>query len=315
MLPRLCIAVLVASAAACSSGSKPCLGALPRGETTGEVTRTAYRVELGTQCLQAYEWKGPTPRAALVLVHGLRDHGARYDALAKALVAKGVAVYAYDLRGHGQSGGDRQRFDAFSELTNDVALAVAEAKKRNPTAPVVLFGHSLGGLIAASYAVDHQAELSGLVLSAPALQLQPSVTEGDKKAARFFSRVLPGLAAQALDDTQFVRDEASKKALADDSLVWHSNLPARSASVALGAIETIGSRFKDFALPLMAMHGTKDTATNIEGSKALVAQAASKDKEFVAWPGLYHDLLHEPEREQVIARIVTWVSAHIAPTQ
>lgn len=190
---------------------------------------------------------------------------------------------------------------------------MAEAKQRNPGVPVFVYGHSLGGLIAATYAWQRGTEVAGVVLSGPALKLFPNVTGGEKFGARLFGAILPGLKVQAVDDSEFVREAAEQKALAEDPLVDHENLPARSAAMGINAIETIQEHLSDIRVPLLIMHGTADKATNIEGSEALAAKASSSDKVFKRWEGLHHDLLHEPERNQVVAHVVQWVNAHLSP--
>ena len=293
--------------------ARPCIGALPDVAVADDVTRTPYRTEAPVaQCLQAYEWKAGAPaRGVVVIVHGLRDHSVRYEALAEALVKQGLVVYAQDMRGHGRSGGDRQRMDSMDELVADIHLEVAEAKKRNPGLPVFVFGHSLGGLISTTYAVKHGDELTGLMLSGPALKLLPGVSDGDKAGARLFSSLIPGLKVQALDDTEFVREAAAKKELAEDPLVDHANLPARSAAMALDAIDFIQAHLAEVKVPFLVMHGTVDKATNIEGSVALSEKAASTDKTLKKWEGVSHDLLHEPERQQVIDLVTSWVVARL----
>ena len=296
----------------CAS-TRPCIDPMPDLAVTNDVTRTPFRLEAPTtQCLQAYEWKAAAPaRGVVVVVHGLRDHSVRYDALAEALVKQGFVVFAQDMRGHGRSGGDRQRLDSMDELVADVHLEVTEAKKRNPGLPLFVFGHSLGGLISTTYAVKHGDELAGLVLSGPALKLLPGVSGGDKAGARLFSTLIPGLKVQALDDTTFVREAAAKKALADDALVDHANLPARSAAMALDAIDFIQAHLAEVKVPFLVMHGTADTATNPEGSVELHQKAASTDKTLKTWEGVSHDLLHEPERQQVIELVTSWVVARL----
>jgi acylglycerol lipase len=310
--PVLMAAGLCFLLAGCAT-SRPCLEPMPEVSTTGAVTRTPYRVEAaGQQCLQAYEWRSRAPvRGIVVVVHGLRDHAVRYDGLAQALAAQGFAVYAQDLRGHGRSGGARQRFDSMAELLSDVDLTVAEAKRRTPGVPVFLYGHSLGGLIVTSYGLTRPDGAAGLVLSGPALKLFPTVTGGEKAGARLFGALIPGLKVQQLDDTTFVREAEAKRQLAADPLVTHENLPARSAAASLDAIDVIQARMGELKVPFLVMHGTGDTATNPEGSRELAEKAAVTDKTFKAWEGLFHDLLHEPEQQQVIDLTVGWLIAHL----
>jgi alpha-beta hydrolase superfamily lysophospholipase len=308
---------LITFAASLSTGCatvRPCAGALPAPSSTGGTVLTPYRVQAADNtCLQAYEWKatGTPVRGAVVVVHGLRDHASRYSALAQALTAQGLAVYAQDHRGHGSSGGPRQRFDSVAELVSDVGLAVAEAKQRNPGVPLFLYGHSMGGLVSTHYALAHGEQLRGLVLSGAALKLQPSVTGGQKTAARIFGAILPGLPAQQLDDSEFVREPAARKELAEDPLIDHANLPARSAASLLKGIEDLDTRMEEVKVPLLILHGQADKATNVEGSKALAARAGSSDKTLRLYEGVYHDLLHEPERDAIISDVTTWMTERL----
>jgi acylglycerol lipase len=293
---------------------QPCLQDPPAVATINQVTRTPSRVEASATdqtCLQRYEWSATgKPRGVVVIAHGIRDHAVRYEALAEALSAQGFVVFAQDMRGHGLSGGTRQRWNSLDELTADLDLEVTAARAKYPRLPVFLYGHSLGGLLTFTYANAHPTSLDGMVLSAPALQLFPTVTGGEKAGARFFSAIIPGLKVQAVDDTVFVRTPEAKAEFAADALVTHEPLPARSAASTLDAIDLVATRIPKVKLPFLVMHGTQDVVTNIEGSRALVKDAPSTDKALKEWEGLAHDLLHEPEHDQVINYAVDWFGAH-----
>lgn len=265
-------------------------------------------------CLQSYSWKGPTEVKGVVIVHhGIRDHASRYGLLAEALANDGYAVYSHDMRGHGYSGGDRQRFDSIDQLTGDLDLVVQRARGEHPGKPVFLYGHSLGGLVTSHYTLAHQGDLAGVVLSGAALELLPSVTSGQVSAARFFGTVLPGLPAQEIDDSVFV---STKEALDDfmrDPLVDHGNLPARSARTAVDAIDALAPRMGDFTVPLFIMHGAADKTTPVDGSRHLAERARSADKTLKVWDAQAHDLLHEPAAKAIVGEVVTWIDARVKP--
>jgi len=316
-LPRIA-AVLAAALSLAAGGcaaARTCAATAHPPPANGNTVRPYQATAADGTCLQAYEWRPASGQVvgAVVIVHGIRDHASRYAALADALTARGLAVYAQDMRGHGDSGGDKQRFDSLAELVADTDLAVEEARKRNPGVPVFVYGHSLGGLISTHYALAHGDKLRGLVLSGAALKLLPDVTDGQKGAARFFSAIMPGLPAQAVDDTQFVRDEAAKKDLASDPLVYHDNLPARSAAAALDGIDDVQKRMGELKVPVLILHGAVDHATNPEGSKELNSRAATSDKTLHIYEGVFHDLMHEPERAQIIQEVVGWITARLGP--
>lgn len=266
-------------------------------------------------CLETLEWPRAQPRGVVVVVHGIRDHASRYEGLAQALGQDGWAVYSHDLRGHGRSGGRRQRFDSIDQLVGDVHEVVARARAEHPGVPLFLYGHSLGGLVVTTYALQHPQELDGMVLSGPALELLPSVSRGQIAAARFFGTVAPNLPAQPVDDAEFVSTPAARRELASDPLIVHDKLPARSAKAAVVGIEEVQEHMAEIAVPFLVMHGDVDKATNIEGSRALYRAAKSPDKTLKIWEGQYHDLLHEPRQQEVIELVTTWLDARVpAPT-
>lgn len=264
-------------------------------------------------CLRCLDWSPDGDAAGVVVVvHGIRDHATRYDALAVALADAGFAVASHDLRGHGASGGHRQRFDNMDQLVADVDGVVERARAEHPGVPVFVYGHSLGGLIGTHYALAHPDKVAGLVLSGAALKLPVDVTGGQVFAARLFGTILPNLPAQPVDDTKFVNTADANAAFLNDPLIAHDNLPARSAKATLNAIRDIEGRYAEVALPILVMHGGDDQVTEISGSRDLVAQAKSTDKTLKIWDGQFHDLLHEPDRDQVIATVVSWLDAHRA---
>jgi alpha-beta hydrolase superfamily lysophospholipase len=279
--------------------------------TTPARTTTATSGD-GT-CLARFSWApvGQPVRGIVVLVHGLRDYSLRMEELAAALTSKGFAVVAQDHRGHGYSGGARQRFDSIEQLEADVDLAVADARTQYPGVPVFVFGHSMGGLVAARYALDHQAQLAGVVVSGGALAFDDKVTDGQKSAARFFGAVLPGLPAQDLDDDAFVTSAQTRAAFMADPHITHEKLPARSARALVDGIEALADRRAELTLPVLFIHGGNDTITPIAGSEAFVKLAKSADKTFTLYPGQRHDLAHEADHAKVVADVAGWVEKHV----
>jgi acylglycerol lipase len=264
-------------------------------------------------CLQSYVWQpvaGPV-RGVVVIVHGIRDHAERYAALAEALAAQHIAVLAQDHRGHGRSGGARQRFDSVEQLMSDVELGVQNARQRFPGVPVFMFGHSMGGLVAVHYALANPQVLKGVVLSGPALRLGADASAAKRIAVQVLGRVWPSLALQAVDDSQFVRTGPAKAAQASDPLIVHDDLPAASVLVFLHGIESARARFGEFSTPLLAMHGAADLSTDPQGSRDLVERAAARDKTMRQVPAAAHDLLHEPEAPDLVSEIVAWVTQRL----
>jgi len=246
------------------------------------------------------------PRAVLVIVHGLKDHSSRYAVLADRLAQHGYAVRAFDLRGHGSSEGRRVYVEEFDDYVQDLDKFVGRARVENK--PLFVLGHSMGGAISTTWVITRKPKLDGLLLSGAALKVDVSgFTSG---VTRFFGVVLPRLAVFSLDLDKFSRDKSVIEQCENDPLVDQGNGPARTAAQLLKAIEYLGQHLEDVSVPLLAMHGGADVITPPDGSRELVRRASSADKTLKIYDGLYHDLLHEPEKEQVMSDIAAWLDAH-----
>lgn len=308
------LAMAAAAALAAMVGSRPSAGAC-QGEPT-VVDAPTYRVRADDRnCLQGYRWEptGAPVRAAAVLVHGLHDHPGRYAGLARALNERGVAVYAQDHRGHGASGGARQRVDSVEQLSGDVGLALAEARRRHPDKPLFLYGHSMGGLVAAHMAAAEGAQpaLAGVVLSSAALVLPASASGGTRAVVGTLGLLAPGLPLEAVDPTQIVREPAARETLAKDPAILREKLPARTIATILGGVVDLQTRASGIRAPLLILHGGADKVTDPAGSRALAERAGSADKKLVVYDAALHSLLHEPEGSAVQSEIVAFVDARI----
>jgi len=305
-------ALAAAAALAAIVGARSSAGECQPGSTAPGTT--AWRMQAADgNCLQGYEWKTPgtAVRAAMVLVHGIHDHPGRYADLAQALAAKGVAVYAFDHRGHGASGGARQRVDSVAQLAGDTEAVLAEAAKRNPSVPLFLYGHSMGGLVAAHLAAQDAAKprLAGVVLSSAALALPPTASGGARAVVGGLSLLAPGLPLEAVDEKQIVRQPEARAELARDPAIQRDKVPARTIDAILDGVLALKPLMPAITLPVLILHGGADRVTPPEGSRKLAQQAGSQDKKLVIFEPALHSLLQEPEGPLVLAEIVGFVDA------
>jgi acylglycerol lipase len=264
--------------------------------------------------LFAQSWRptGGEPRAVLIVTHGIRDHGSRYAELAEHLVGQGFAVYAFDLRGHGHSEGVRAAVDSFEDYVTDLERFVAQVRQREPGRPLFLFGHSMGGAISTLFTLEKKPTIQGLVLSAPALKAGKSVSKARIAATKVLGGVFPNLDVLKVDPKQFSRDAAVVRENETDPLVFQEPGPARTASQFISALGTISERMEDVTVPLLVLHGTGDTLTDPDGSRDLVRRARATDKTLKLYDGLFHDLVHEPEKAQVLGDVSAWLTAHVS---
>jgi alpha-beta hydrolase superfamily lysophospholipase len=252
-----------------------------------------------------------SPRAVLVLVHGLRDHSGLYETLAGELVAEGIAVYAHDLRGHGKSEGRPVYTPSFEQYGADLEKFFEQVRAREGRNPDFLMGHSMGGAIATLYVLNRKPALRGLLLSAPALKPGKEVSRALIAITRFLGGVLPGLPVLKLKPEDFSRDPEVVRANRTDPLIHQKPGPARTAAALLGALTEIQARMEEVEVPLLLLHGTADKVTEPSGSEALSKRARSKDVTWKSYPGFFHDLVHEPEGAQVRGDIRAWLVARL----
>jgi alpha-beta hydrolase superfamily lysophospholipase len=250
------------------------------------------------------------PVASVVIVHGINEHGGRYAQLAEDLNCRGYAVYVMDLRGHGRSDGERAMIWQFDQYLDDVEVLLERVAARQPGKPIFLFGHSMGGAIVAMLAITRPPKVQGLILSAPAVLIAGGVFPILRRLASLVSILWPTLRVTRMGCRFISRDPAVVEAFRNDPLVFHGRFPVRTGAEILRAAKRIQAGASRINLPLLVLHGTGDIVTDPRGSRLLVTRAASSSKTLQLYTGLYHEVLSEPEREQVLADVLEWLDAH-----
>jgi acylglycerol lipase len=253
--------------------------------------------------------EGPI-KAVLVMVHGVNEHSGRYARLAGDLNRNGYAVYMMDLRGHGRSDGARVMVRSFDDYLSDVEVLLERVAEREPGKPLFLFGHSMGGAIVTLLAITRPPKVRGLILSSPALLIAGGVFPVLRKLASFFSAVWPSLRLVGIGCRFISHDQAVVEAFRADPLVYHGKMPVRTGAEILRTADLIQKQMESIQLPLLIIHGTGDYVTDPNGSRQLYARAKSEDKTMQLYPGLYHEVFSEPEREQAVTDLLAWLDAH-----
>jgi alpha-beta hydrolase superfamily lysophospholipase len=239
-------------------------------------------------------WDNPDAERVVVLSHGYGEHIGRYEHVASALVARGAAVYGPDHLGHGRSDGDPVLVTDFERVVDDLHRVVELARERHPGLPVVLVGHSMGGLIAVRYAQRHRDDLTGLVLSGPAVGL--SVVIVDWLAA-------PELPDDPIDVAVLSRDLSVGEDYANDPLVWHGGWkrPTLEAFVAADTAIAAGGGFGD--LPTLYAHGEADELVPMAVARPVVEGLAGSDFTERIVPGARHEIFNETDRDETIGAV------------
>lgn len=270
--------------------------------------------------LFARSWlpEGPA-RDIVVIAHGYGEHGDRYANVVERLVPAGYAVHAIDHRGHGRSGGRRALVDRMDRVIEDLGGFITQVRARHGgergggergSGKVKLLGHSMGGSIALGYALRYPQDLSGLILSGPAVG--GFVPLGQRLVLRLLSALSPNLGTLALPASAVSRDPAVVAAYEDDPLVYHGKVPARTAGEMVAAAAAFPARAGEMKLPVLIQHGAQDKLIPLEPNRAVYAALGSADKTVTIYQGLYHEIYNEPEHARVIDDLVAWLDAHPA---
>ena len=250
------------------------------------------------------------PRAVLLIVHGLAEHSGRYMNLVNHFVPKGYAIYGFDQRGHGKSPGRRGYVERFSYFISDLETFLGMVRGKHPDTKIFMVGHSVGGTIAAAYAVNHQGEFDGLILSGATLKVGASVSPGLIMVARALSLLLPKIGLDVIEASAISQDKAVVDAYVNDPLVYRGKIKARLGAELIKAIQSLPSQMLRISLPILVMHGTADRLSDPRGSEKLYDRAGSEDKTLKLYDGFCHEIFNEPGREQVFGDMEAWVEGH-----
>ncbi len=275
------------------------------------------RFEFGWQTkdglrLYAQGWKPEAELKGVVcLVHGLGEHSGRYEHLAAFLNQAGYALLAFDLRGHGKSGGQRGYAPSYEALLDDIARLLDEAANRYPDLPRFLYGHSLGGNLVINYALRRRPQLAGVIATGPFFRAAFEPPAWKLTLARIMYNLWPTLSlSNELDRQALSRDPEVVRDYDEDPLV-HDRLTPRLTmdmfQAGLWALE----HASELSLPLLLMHGSADRLCSVQASREFAARAGDRCT-LKIWDGFYHEIHNEPEQEQVFEYLLEWLNSRVS---
>ena len=253
------------------------------------------------------------PRALLALLHGLGEHAGRYAHVGKVMTDAGYALIGFDLRGHGRSGGARGHSPSLDAYMRDIREFFLLMTQRYPEIPHFLYGHSLGGLLALSYAIQYGQGLKGMLVTGPALRSSLQEQKGKIAMVNVLGSLLPKMTLHSgLDPTTISRDPDVVQAYIKDPLV-HYHVTLGFGKTALSAIELCFARASEFRLPSLIMHGGADQLNYPSGSEdfAGIVSDAGGDVTLKLWDGLFHEIHNEPEKAEVFKYMIEWLDGHL----
>jgi acylglycerol lipase len=262
--------------------------------------------------VSGYTWEPQNPRATVLLQHGLGEYSERYvwqyNQLIPKLVARGFRVYAFDLPGHGDSPGTRGLVD----VAQGVKIHLDARTKLPGDLPTFLIGHSLGGLVTAASVAQNPSGLSGVVLTSGAFLAKP------KRWERLLSKVvtalnpegdmpLPRPGAEAL-----TRDQELLRVITQDDRMYHGKARNLVAATVLEVSDRLFKNLGQWQVPTLIMHGDADLSTSHQQSIRLFEALPAKDKALKIYPGGYHELLNDLEKDFVAVELFAWLESRIS---
>ena len=272
--------------------------------TTPATPSTDLHLDGHAAPLVGRRWQADDPTWTALLVHGYGEHVGRYEHVAARLTAAGAAVWGADHLGHGRSGGEPVLVADLDRVVDDVHLLEQAARADHPDLPVVLVGHSMGGLIGARYAQRHGTDLAAVALSGPVLGEWEAVT------ALLGADEIPDV---PIDPATLSRDTAVGEAYVGDDLVWHGPFKRPTLQALVTAMQRVSDDGAVTAVPLLWLHGEDDQLVPIgpsrRGWEAL--SAGNTDAVQHTYPGARHEIFNETNREEVLDDLLAFVGRHV----
>ena len=240
----------------------------------------------------------PEPKAVLVVVHG------RYDYFAEKLIAEGYGIYRFDHRGHGKSDGKRVFYNSKDEIVDDINEVVSLAVKEYPSLKVFLFGHSMGGFAVSLFGAKYPGKVAGIITSG-ALTTNNSGFGTNLPAELPLDSYIPNTLSDGV-----CSDPAVVKAYVDDPLVEKEIGVGLMVNLAKG-VGWLTENAEKFVEPVLILHGCNDGIVSEKDARDFYGLISSADKELTIYANLFHEILNEPRKDEIIDDIKRWLIKHL----
>jgi acylglycerol lipase len=252
-------------------------------------------------------WAASDPRAAVLLVHGLGEHSARYEHVGEQFAAAGLEGFAWDHRGFGASAGERAWLDSWSRFHDDVEDRLAAVRATVPGLPVILYGHSLGGLIALGYCISDRPLPDLLVLSAPGID--DALAGWKRRVAPILARLAPHLRiSNGISPSMLSGDPARQEAARQDPLMVGTST-TRFGALAFAEQPRVRAAADRVSIPTLVIHGLDDAVVPARATEALAAIPGVTRR---TYPGVRHELHNELEGPAILADVIAWIDSQLA---
>lgn len=253
------------------------------------------------------------PKAVVIIVHGHAEHVGRYSHIAEYLVEQGYVVYGLDHRGHGRSSGTRIHFKTINQPISDLQQYVDQIREQHPEKKIFIYAHSMGTVVALSFALRHRDLLAGMIVSGTAIHAHMRVSPMVISAGRIASKIIPKarLIKVAESASALTSDEAEVDAMRNDPLVERGKMRIGMAACLIDTGIAIAKRATELNIPILILHGEEDRVTPLSGGQHLYNQASSADKTLKIYPEMRHEPHNEVGKAVVLGDMVNWLNARV----
>ena len=256
-------------------------------------------------------WTTKPSKGVIVVSHGFAEHSGRYVHFAEYFLKHGYSVYVPNHRGHGKSEGERAFVNKFDDFVSDLKLFIEQVKQWENVDKVFLVGHSMGGAIALRYALKYPDDLKTVITSGAGLILTANVSGFLRMMAKFLSKIVPKMKIESkIDPNILTHDKEIAQKYANDPLVFKFTTVRLGAEMFSAGDDTLKQAHK-LKVPILILHGGEDMLVSPRGSQIFFEKVPIEDKKLIIYPGLYHEIFNEIEREKVLKDVLDWVEKHL----
>lgn len=267
---------------------------------------------IDNQNIYSQEWLPETNiRGIIAIIHGLGEHSGRYQHVADFFTKNGVGLVAFDLYGHGNSGGKRGHVPSEDTCLKSIDNLLQYVKNKFPEKPIFLYGHSLGGELVLWYSLVRKPNINGVIATSPFLASYSPVNPVKLFVAKIMSKIYPSFTLDnGLNRNALSKDKSVVSAYSNDSLV-HGLVSARLGWIMIEKGQWLLKHAHEFPLPLLLMIGDAESIVSLEQVNQFANLVPKNQLKYKVWKGLYHELHNEPEKKFVLEYELEWIKQHL----
>jgi alpha-beta hydrolase superfamily lysophospholipase len=250
------------------------------------------------------------PLTVIALVHGLGDHCRRYDRWIEGFAKNRIATVSFDFRGHGRSEGKKGVINEFEDLLADTKLLIEKTKELFPGIPLILYGHSMGGIISMRYCLQNEELPDFAIITSPWVKLKYPPSALFRLLIRLAGKLIPNSTfSTGLHSDDFSENNEFAGERERDELL-HNRISPRLFLEISKQYEKLFNNIETLKVPMLLMHGKEDPVTDIEGSREVFTKS-KVNIDYKEWDGAKHHLHNFTGSSEVMDFIIKWIMRKI----